>query len=69
MSESKRQIKLGAFLQSVGHHLAAWRHPEVNPEDVTSLEHLKNLAKIAEQGKFDAIFCRWSRVHKPHRIY
>ncbi|RGD90061.1 LLM class flavin-dependent oxidoreductase [Acinetobacter sp. SWAC57] len=56
MSESKRQIKLGAFLQSVGHHLAAWRHPEVNPEDVTSLEHLKNLAKIAEQGKFDAIF-------------
>ena len=56
MSEPKRQIKLGAFLQSVGHHLAAWRHPDVNPEDVTSLEHLKNLAKIAEQGKFDAIF-------------
>ena len=56
MATPKRQIKLGAFLQSVGHHLAAWRHPDVNPADATSLAHLKNLAQIAERGKFDAIF-------------
>ncbi|MCB5184785.1 LLM class flavin-dependent oxidoreductase [Methylobacillus gramineus] len=56
MATSKRQIKLGAFLQGVGHHLAAWRHPDVNPADATSLAHLKNLAQIAERGKFDAIF-------------
>lgn len=56
MTDSKRQIKLGAFLQSVGHHLAAWRHPEVDPKNATRLEHLKHLAQIAERGKFDAIF-------------
>lgn len=56
MADSTRQIKLGAFLQSVGHHLAAWRHPDVDPRNVTKLEHLKNLAQIAERGKFDAIF-------------
>ncbi|GAA5013232.1 LLM class flavin-dependent oxidoreductase [Acinetobacter puyangensis] len=56
MTDSKRQIKLGAFLQSVGHHLAAWRHPDVDPKNATRLEHLKHLAQIAERGKFDAIF-------------
>ena len=56
MTQAARKIKLGAFLQSVGHHLGAWRHPEVNPKNATQIEHLKNLAKIAEKGKFDAIF-------------
>lgn len=56
MSKAQRQIKLGAFLQGVGHHLGAWRHPQVNPQNATSLDHLKNLARIAERGKFDAIF-------------
>ncbi|WP_287909793.1 LLM class flavin-dependent oxidoreductase [Acinetobacter sp.] len=71
MTLPKRQMKLGAFLQSVGHHLAAWRHPDVNPEDATSLEHLKNLARIAEKGKFDAIFFAdglgWPQV-PPHLL-
>lgn len=56
MTSEKKEMKLGAFLQSVGHHLAAWRHPDVDPANVTRLEHLKNLARIAERGKFDAVF-------------
>ncbi|ACT51014.1 LLM class flavin-dependent oxidoreductase [Methylovorus glucosotrophus] len=56
MVTTKKQMKLGAFLQGVGHHVAAWRHPDVNPADATRLSHLKNLAHIAERGKFDAIF-------------
>ncbi|REF86015.1 alkanesulfonate monooxygenase [Methylovirgula ligni] len=55
-SAAPRQIRLGAFLQSVGHHLAAWRHPDVDPRNAISLDHFKNLARIAERGKFDAIF-------------
>lgn len=51
-----RQLHLGAFLQGVGHHIAAWRHPDVNPADATRLEPLKHLARLAERGKFDAIF-------------
>lgn len=56
MTTAKRQIHLGAFLQGVGHHLAAWRHPEVDPVNATRLNHFKDLARIAEAGKFDAIF-------------
>lgn len=56
MSGSKRQLHLGAFLQGVGHHIAAWRHPDVNPADATRLEPLKHLARVAERGKFDATF-------------
>lgn len=56
MANQKRQIKLGAFLQSVGHHLAAWRHPDVDPENATRFSHLQQLAQTAERGKFDAIF-------------
>lgn len=56
MTQAKRQLHLGAFLQGVGHHLAAWRHPDVDPAGATQLTHFKNLARIAEAGKFDAIF-------------
>jgi len=56
MSTPKRQLHLGAFLQGVGHHLAAWRHPDVNPADAVRLSHFQNLARIAEAAKFDAIF-------------
>jgi FMN-dependent oxidoreductase (nitrilotriacetate monooxygenase family) len=56
MATSKRQLHLGAFLQGVGHHLAAWRHPDVDPRGATRLAHFKQLAHIAEAAKFDAIF-------------
>ena len=56
MTTAKRQLHLGAFLQGVGHHLAAWRHPDVDPAGAVQLAHYKNLARIAEAGKFDAIF-------------
>ncbi len=56
MTQPKRQLHLGAFLQGVGHHLAAWRHPDVDPAGAVQLSHFKNLARIAEAAKFDAIF-------------
>lgn len=51
-----RQLHLGAFLQGVGHHIAAWRHPDVDPADATRLSAFRRLARLAEQGRFDAIF-------------
>ena len=56
MTKPKRQLHLGAFLQGVGHHLASWRHPDVDPAGAVQLSHFKNLARIAEAAKFDAIF-------------
>ena len=56
MSTPHRQLHLGAFLFGVGHHIAAWRHPNVDPAAALRPQHYKNLARIAEAGLFDAIF-------------
>lgn len=56
MTSRPRQIHLNAFLRNVGQHEAAWRLPETNVAAVTDIEHYRNLARIAEAGKLDAIF-------------
>ncbi|MDE1994998.1 MAG: LLM class flavin-dependent oxidoreductase [Rhizobiaceae bacterium] len=53
---SSRQLHLNAFLRNVGQHEAAWRLPETQVASVTDIEHYRNLARIAERGKLDAIF-------------
>jgi FMN-dependent oxidoreductase (nitrilotriacetate monooxygenase family) len=58
MSERRdSQLRLGAYLPGlVGHHLAAWRHPEARADGGTDIAYYRELAAIAERGKFDAIF-------------
>ena len=56
MRTAPRQLHLGAFLFGVGHHVAAWRHPDVDPSAALRLQHYQQLARIAEAGLFDAIF-------------
>ncbi|MET1067213.1 MAG: LLM class flavin-dependent oxidoreductase [Pseudomonas prosekii] len=51
-----RQLKLGAFLMATGHHVAAWRHPDVPADAGLDFAHYKHLAQIAEAAKFDALF-------------
>ncbi|WP_337100448.1 LLM class flavin-dependent oxidoreductase [Paenibacillus sp. YIM B09110] len=53
---TKKQMKLGAFFNLPGHHVASWRYPSTDPRRTLELEHLKELALIAERGKFDMIF-------------
>lgn len=55
MSQSPRQLSLGAFLMATGHHVAAWRHPEV-PADPLDFSVYKRTARIAEAACFDALF-------------
>ena len=56
MSTSRKQMHLGAFFFGVGHHLAAWRHPDVDPGAASRIESLKEWTRIAEDARFDAIF-------------
>lgn len=56
MTATKQQLHLGAFFFGPGHHLAAWRHPDVDPKGYTDLNTLKEWARLAEAAKFDAIF-------------
>ncbi|WP_122710722.1 LLM class flavin-dependent oxidoreductase [Pseudomonas viridiflava] len=56
MSTTARQMKLGAFLMATGHHVAAWRHPEVPANAGLDFKHYRHLAQVAEAAKFDALF-------------
>jgi len=51
-----RQLHFNAFLMSSGHHEAAWRLPESNPNADFDINHWIKLARIAEQGRFDSLF-------------
>lgn len=45
MSLANKQLRLGAFLMSSGHHVAAWRHNNARADSGLSFEHYR-LAKI-----------------------
>ncbi|MBD1551046.1 LLM class flavin-dependent oxidoreductase [Pseudomonas typographi] len=53
---SDNEIKLGFFSQDVGHHVAAWRHPDVPADGGMSLDFHRNIARTAERGKLDMVF-------------
>ena len=56
MSTKKGQIRLGAFLMSTGHHVAAWRHPDAKADGGLDFAHYRQLAQTAERAKFDMVF-------------
>ncbi|OLF56482.1 LLM class flavin-dependent oxidoreductase [Pseudomonas chlororaphis] len=56
MPQAPRQLKLGAFLMATGHHVAAWRHPYVPADAGLDFFAYRQLARIAEDAKFDALF-------------
>jgi FMN-dependent oxidoreductase (nitrilotriacetate monooxygenase family) len=51
-----RQMHLGAFFFGAGHHLAAWRHPDVVPSAGGQIAAITEWTQLAEAAKFDAIF-------------
>src|SRR5665213_1991049 len=55
-----RQMKLGAFLRTAGHHVAAWRHPRSTVDSDVNFSRYVEVAKIAERGLFDMLF--WADV-------
>ena len=53
---TRAQLALTAFLDTVGHHDAAWRRPGGDPARSLSLAHYVHMARTAEAGLFDAVF-------------
>jgi FMN-dependent oxidoreductase (nitrilotriacetate monooxygenase family) len=49
-------MHLNLFINSRGHHEAAWRHPAASPLELTDIRYYQDLARRAEQGLFDSIF-------------
>ncbi|GAA1618770.1 LLM class flavin-dependent oxidoreductase [Kribbella alba] len=51
-----RQLKLNLFIYPGGHHEAAWRYKDSDPDRVLDLSYYAELAHKAEAATFDAIF-------------
>ena len=51
-----RPMHLNLFIQSRGHHEAAWRHPKSSPLPLTDIQYTVEMTQKAEAGLFDSIF-------------
>jgi FMN-dependent oxidoreductase (nitrilotriacetate monooxygenase family) len=49
-------MNLMTGLLGLGGHLGGWRHPQAWSDQVMNLDHAIQIAKTAEQGKFDLLF-------------
>jgi FMN-dependent oxidoreductase (nitrilotriacetate monooxygenase family) len=56
MFSMKRQLHLNLFIQSRGHHEAAWNHSDASSRLLTDVSYYQGLAQRAEEGLFDSIF-------------
>ena len=56
MANADGKLRLGAFLMSTGHHVAAWRHPDSVADAGVNFAHVKSLVQAAEAAKFDLVF-------------
>jgi alkanesulfonate monooxygenase len=56
LSGQRPMMKLGLFIEGGGHHIAAWRHPDVAPSGRLGIERFMEAAQTAERAKFDMVF-------------
>ncbi len=56
MARPSGQLRLGAFFNPTGHHVASWRHPGAQADAGINFKHYAEIAQTAERGKFDMIF-------------
>ncbi|MFT8247303.1 LLM class flavin-dependent oxidoreductase [Roseomonas sp. BN140053] len=50
------KMRLGLFIEGGGHHIAAWRHPGVDPAGRLNIDSFIDAARTAERACFDMIF-------------
>src|SRR5215510_5498602 len=55
---SRRQgnMRLGAFFNPTGHHVASWRHPDAQADAGINFAHYVEITRTAERAKFDLVF-------------
>jgi FMN-dependent oxidoreductase (nitrilotriacetate monooxygenase family) len=56
MARAKAELRLGAFFNPTGHHVASWRHERAQADAGINFKHYVEIAQTAERGKFDMIF-------------
>ncbi|KAB7896712.1 NtaA/DmoA family FMN-dependent monooxygenase [Rouxiella sp. S1S-2] len=66
-STSPRQMRLGLFVQPLGHHVSGWRLTE-RLGSPTDINWLISIAKKAEEGTFDMFFVGDALATNVHRL-
>ena len=56
MTTRKDRMRLGAFFNPTGHHVASWRHPDAAADAGVNFKHYVEIAQTAERAKFDMVF-------------
>ncbi|SEO47300.1 FMN-dependent oxidoreductase, nitrilotriacetate monooxygenase family [Rhodospirillales bacterium URHD0017] len=56
MDADRKQMRLGVFVQTPGHHVGGWRHPDAVVDGWPNLALMQHIAATAERGKFDMFF-------------
>src|SRR5690606_13742252 len=57
MSASARgKMRLAAYYNPTGHHVASWRHPRAQADAHVNFKHYVEIAQTAERAKFDLLF-------------
>lgn len=51
-----KKMRLAAYFNPTGHHVASWRHPRAQRDAHQNIEHYVEIARTAERAKFDMIF-------------
>ena len=50
------KMRLAAYFNPTGHHVASWRHPRAQADAHINIKHYVEIAQTAERAKFDLIF-------------
>ena len=50
------KMRLAAYFNPTGHHVASWRHPRAQVDAHINIKHYVEIAQTAERAKFDLIF-------------
>ena len=50
------KMRLAAYFNPTGHHVASWRHPRAQIDAHINIRHYVEIAQAAERAKFDMIF-------------
>ncbi len=50
------KMRLAAYFNPTGHHVASWRHPRAQTDAHINIRHYVEIAQTAERAKFDMIF-------------
>src|ERR1043166_6012275 len=50
------KLRLAAYFNPTGHHVASWRHPRAVVDAHINIRHYVEIAQTAERAKFDLVF-------------